>query len=114
MTPQSIDLPVGEHALVCENPSGARLERTVAIRPGEDALVQTPLATMALLTPHLVRGDAIRVDGDAASAAPRRLASGRRKISLEKAGQIVDTRWVDLPPSGCKLLDDPELHCENP
>jgi serine/threonine-protein kinase len=112
-TPQTLSLPPGKHALVCENPSGARLERNVELTPGAELVVQEALGS-ALLTPVLTRGDSIVLDADAASPAARHAVPGRHRVTLLRAGATLEARWIDLPPGGCRLVDSPALSCEGP
>jgi hypothetical protein len=53
------------------------------------------------------------IDDDPPSEA-REATPGRHRITLYRKGQIVDTRWVDVRPEGCRVVDTPQLACEKP
>ena len=112
-TPQSVALPAGEHRLRCANPSGGLLERIVTVSAGEHAEVEARLDAQALVAPHLVRGDAVSLDEQPVRGAAH-VAAGRHRVSLQRDGAVIDTRWLDVPTSGCALFDQPELRCERP
>ncbi len=113
-TPQSLTLAAGPHRLACENPSGARFERSVELAAGETQRIEERLTATAELRPSLHRGDALAIDGASASRAARTVSVGRHRVSLLSAGQVLDARWLDVPAAGCRLSDTPDLHCENP
>ncbi len=112
-TPQRLQLPPGSYALSCKNPAGGRFDRTIALAPGASEEVRESLATVELRL-SLRRGDAVAVDRGPATPSPRPVGLGRRHIDLYSAGQIVDTAYVEVRASGCRLTDTPTLHCESP
>jgi hypothetical protein len=69
---------------------------------------------MVRLQPHLTRGDAIAVDTGKPANAPVEIEPGRHRVTLYQSGAEVETRWIDVPPGGCKLVDAPRLACEKP
>jgi eukaryotic-like serine/threonine-protein kinase len=114
-TPQTLALAPGAHHVACKNPvSGQSLSRDVVLAPGESRTLRERLYATVRVTPQLQRGDAVTVDDDAPSAASRELAPGRHRVTLTAAGAPLDTRWIDVPPGGCRLVDKPELACEKP
>ena len=114
-TPQTLRLPPGAHHLVCVNSaSGGRLTRDLDLRPGEQRQLRERLYPLVRLQPRLSRGDAFAVDGGAPGGAPVEVEPGRRRVTLFKAGAAVDTRYVDVAPAGCILVDAPRLACEKP
>ena len=113
-TPQTLTLEGGRHALHCVSASGAILDRSFELVAGEHRVVEERLVATAELRPKLTRGDTVRVDDDDIGPGGHTASVGRHRVTLLKDGAIIDTRWVDLPPTGCRLLDAPELHCEHP
>ena len=115
-SPTTLTLPPGPHHLVCANPvSGRRLTRDLALAPGERRELREQLYA-----------DGAR---PAAPRARRRLRHRRRQARVRlpptsspaaaasrcyKAGAEVETRWLDVPPAGCTLVDAPALACEKP
>ena len=69
---------------------------------------------MVRVRPHLVRGDAFAIDGGKPASAAADVEPGRRRVTLLKEGAEVETRWLDVPPAGCTLVDAPALACEKP
>ncbi|MEO6951987.1 MAG: serine/threonine-protein kinase [Polyangia bacterium] len=112
-TPQALALPAGEHRLRCTNPSGGLLERTVALSAGATKDVEARLDAQTLVTSHLVRGDTVSID-DQPVHGSLRITAGRHRVSLQRASVVIDTRWLDVPQTGCALFDQPELRCERP
>ena len=112
-TPQSVVLPAGEHHLRCTNPSGGLLVRTVTLSAGEHQAVEARLDAQALVAAHLVRGDAVWLDEQPVRGAIH-VAAGRHRVLLQRDGTVIDTRWLDVPASGCALFDQPELRCDRP
>jgi serine/threonine-protein kinase len=114
-SPQSVTLPGGQHHLECKNPvSGQALVRDLVLAPGESRALREQLYSTVRVTAVLRRGDALTVDGDAPGAGPRQVVPGRRRVTLLSAGKELETRYVDVPPAGCRLVDMPELRCEKP
>jgi eukaryotic-like serine/threonine-protein kinase len=114
-TPQTLTLPAGPHHLVCANPvSGNRLTRDLDLQPGERRELRERLYAMVRLQPRLARGDAFAVDGGKTASAATDVESGRRRVTLYRAGAEIDARWIDVPPGGCILVDAPLLACEKP
>ena len=114
-SPTTLSLPPGPHRLSCVNPvSGNRLTRDLELQPGERRELREKLYATVHVQPHLVRGDAIAVDGTPASSAAAQVEPGRHRVTLYKAGAEVETRWIDVPPRGCTLVDAPQLSCEIP
>jgi hypothetical protein len=101
--------------VLCRNPaSGARVERVVELRAGEERTLKERLYQPARLTPSLTRGDAFSVDDAPAGPAAREVEPGRRRVTLYAGGREVDTAYLDVAPGGCRLVDAPRLACENP
>jgi hypothetical protein len=114
-TPQTLTLPPGQHHLECKNPvSGQTLQRDLELAPGESRALRERLYATVRVTAQLTRGDALSVDGDAPAAAPRQVAPGRRRVTLFSAGKELETRYIDVPPDGCRIVDKPEVKCEKP
>ncbi|MDB4966630.1 MAG: hypothetical protein JWN44_2319 [Myxococcales bacterium] len=114
-TPQSVTLPPGPHHVVCVNPaSGNRLTRDVDLAPGERRELREKLYALVRVQPRLARGDAVAVDDSNPANAATEVAPGRRRVRLFKAGAEIDSRWIDVPPGGCILVDAPRLACEKP
>src|SRR5262249_12789934 len=112
-TPQTLSLPPGPHHLVCANPvSGQRLTRDLELQPGEQRALREHLYAMVRVQPRLSRGDALAIDSQKPSPAPTAVEPGRRRVTLYRAGAEVETRWIDVPPAGCILVDAPRLACE--
>jgi hypothetical protein len=114
-TPQTLSLPPGPHRLVCVNGvSGQRLTRDLTLAAGERHEVRERLYAMVRVQPRLSRGDAFAVDGGKPASGAADVEPGRRRVTLYKAGAALDTRWIDVPPAGCTLVDAPQLACEKP
>jgi hypothetical protein len=114
-TPQTLTLPPGQHHLECKNPvSGQALVRDLQLAPGAHDSLRERLYATVRVTAQLSRGDALSIDGDPPGAGPRQVAPGRRRVTLFAAGSEVETRYVDVPPAGCRIVDKPELHCDKP
>jgi eukaryotic-like serine/threonine-protein kinase len=114
-SPASLTLPPGPHHLSCVNPvSGNRLTRDLDLKPGERRELREKLYATVRVQPRLTRGDAFAVDGAKPSSSTAEVEPGRRRVTLYKAGAEVETRWIDVPPGGCTLLDAPRLTCEKP
>jgi hypothetical protein len=114
-TPQTLSLPPGPHHVVCVNPvSGQRLTRDLALAAGQRHELRERLYAMVRVQPRLTRGDAFAVDGGKPASGVADVEPGRRRVTLYKAGAALDTRWIDVPPAGCTLVDAPQLTCEKP
>jgi hypothetical protein len=114
-TPQTLTLPPGQHHLECKNPvSGQSLVRDLQLAPGELRPLREWLYATVRVTASLGRGDALSLDGDAPAAGPRQVAPGRRRVTLLSGGQEIETRYIDVPLTGCRIVDKPELRCEKP
>jgi hypothetical protein len=114
-TPQTLTLAPGRHHLECKNPvSGAALVRDLELSPGETTTLKERLYAAARITPRLDRGDAFSLDDGAPASAARDATPGRHRVTLFAAGKTVETRWVDVRPEGCRLVDTPALTCEKP
>jgi hypothetical protein len=114
-TPAAVTLPPGKHHLECKNPnSNQSLVRDIELAPGEARQVRERLYATVRVTPQLARGDALSIDGDAPSAAARQVEPGRRRVTLYVAGKELETRYLDVPPAGCRVVDKPELACQKP
>jgi hypothetical protein len=114
-SPATLTLPPGPHHLVCVNPvSGNRLTRELDLRPGERRELREKLYALVRVAPRLTRGDAVAVDGGKPSSSPPEIEPGRRRVTLYQAGAEIETRWIDVPPGGCTLVDAPRLACEKP
>jgi hypothetical protein len=114
-SPTTLTLPPGPHHLACVNPvSGNRLTRDLELRPGERRELREKLYAMVRVQPRLTRGDAFAVDGAAAASTARDVEPGRRRVTLYKSAAEIETRWIDVPPGGCTLVDAPRLSCEKP
>jgi serine/threonine-protein kinase len=114
-SPATLTLPPGQHRLVCVNPvSGRRLARDLTLAPGEHRELREKLYATVRLQPRLSRGDAFAIDGGKPASAPTEVEPGRRRVTLYKAGAELETRWLDVPPAGCTLVDAPSLACEKP
>ncbi|MGZ3439147.1 MAG: protein kinase domain-containing protein, partial [Polyangia bacterium] len=114
-SPATLTLPPGQHHLLCLNPvSGNRLTRDLELKPGEHRELREKLYAMVRIQPRLTRGDALALDGGPPSSSPPQVEPGRRRVTLYKAGAEVETRWIDVPPTGCALVDAPRLSCEKP
>jgi len=106
-TPQAVTLPIGPHHVVCENPSGARLERDVVLAGDQE--IEERLAVDALVTPRLAAGETYALDDGVPRTGPTRVASGRHRVTVVHAGAQPETRWIDVPARGCALGTD--LRC---
>jgi hypothetical protein len=114
-TPQTLSLPPGRHRLECTNPAAGRsLVRDLDLAPGATTSVRERLYGSVRVTPALRRADAFAVDDDAPSAGARDVEPGRRRITFYAGGQPLATRYVDVPPEGCRLVDAPAAACEKP
>jgi len=114
-SPATLTLPPGPHHLVCVNPSsGRRLTRDLTLAAGEQRELREKLYATVRVQPRLSRGDAFAVDGSKPASAAADVEPGRRRVTLYKAGAEVETRWLDVPPAGCTLVDAPSLACEKP
>ena len=114
-SPATLTLPPGAHHLVCVNPvSQQRLTRDLTLAAGEHRELRERFYVMVYVQPRLVRGDAFAVDGGKPAAAAAVVEPGRRRVTLYKAGAEIETRWLDVPPAGCTLVDTPRLACEKP
>ena len=114
-TPQTLRLPAGPHHVTCVNPvSGHRITRDLELAGGERRELRERLYATVRLQPRLRRGDAFAVDGGAPSLAALEVEPGRRRVTLYQAGAELETRWLDVPPAGCILVDAPRLACERP
>jgi hypothetical protein len=114
-SPATVSLPPGPHHLVCVNPvSSQRLTRDLELAPGERRDLREKLYAMVRMQPRLTRGDAFAVDGGKSASVAIDVEPGRRRVTLLKSGSAVETRWLDVPPAGCTLLDAPQLACEKP
>jgi hypothetical protein len=110
-TPQTVKVAAGTHKVSCVNPvSGNRLTREVEVKAGERRELRERLYAMVKVQLRLTRGDRVSVDG----AAVGEVEPGRRRVTLYKGGAEVETRYVDVPPTGCILVDVPRLACEKP
>ena len=114
-SPATLSLPPGPHHLVCVNPvSGQRLTRDLDLAAGERRELREKLYAMVRMQPRLTRGDAFAVDGGKSASVASDVEPGRRRITVYKAGVAIETRWLDVPPAGCTLVDAPQLACEKP
>lgn len=94
--------------------SQQRLTREVTLAPGERRELREKLYAMVRVRPRLSRGDAFSVDGGKPASGAADVEPGRRRVTLYKAGAEVETRWLDVPPAGCTLVDAPQLACDKP
>ena len=69
---------------------------------------------MVRVHPRLTRGDAFAFDGAKPASSTAEVEPGRRRVTLYQSGAEVETRWIDVPPVGCALVDAPRLACEKP
>jgi hypothetical protein len=94
--------------------SGQALVRDLDLAPGAHDSLRERLYATVRVTAELARGDALSVDGDPPGAGARQVAPGRRRVTLFSAGSEIETRYIDVPPTGCRVVDKPELRCEKP
>ncbi len=108
-------LPVGDHALLCEHPSGARLERSRhhPSRRGDARRSAAPAHRRDDAAAHARR----RRSCSTATPRPLPFVTSRRggeRSRSQRAATPSTPAGSICPPSGCKLVDTPELSCENP
>jgi hypothetical protein len=114
-TPQTVALPAGHHRVECTNPAAGRsLVRDLDLRPGDHTTVHEKLYPSVRVVPALSHADAFAVDDGAPTAGAREVEPGRRRITFYAAGHAVATRYVDVPPEGCRLVDAPAAACAKP
>jgi hypothetical protein len=112
---QLLRLAPGKHHVECKNPlSGAQLTRDLTLAPGTHEELQAHLYNPTTITARLTRGDAFAVGSDAAAAGARTVEPGRRRVTLYARGRELETRYLDIRPEGCVLVDQPELACQRP
>jgi hypothetical protein len=110
--PLTLQLPAGPHHVECRQPGGAGLSRDVTLSAGATEVLRDRLFAAARVFTHLAAEFAI--DDGKPSSDPKEAQPGRHKITLYRSGKIADTRWVDIRPEGCRVVDTPELKCEKP
>jgi serine/threonine-protein kinase len=114
-TPQTLALPPGRHHLECTNPAAGRsLVREVDLAPGARQELRERLWGTVRITPALVHADAFAVDDGPVAAGARDVAPGRRRITFYAGGKPAATRYLDVPPEGCRLVDSPAATCDKP
>jgi hypothetical protein len=108
---QPIELPAGNHRVVCENPvTGARLEREIEIHAGRTETLRDVLAVRVVVTVGTARP--VRIDGvEHRPGARVELTAGSHRVETLEDGRAVDTRYVPIPTVPCTLRDQPELNC---
>jgi hypothetical protein len=114
-TPQTLSLPPGHHHIECTNPAAGRsLTRELDLLPGQLRELRERLYGTVRVTPSFTHADAFAVDDGRVAADVHEVEPGRRRITFYVAGKAIATRYIDVPPEGCRLVDVPAAACEKP
>jgi serine/threonine-protein kinase len=114
-TPQTLTLAPGKHRVECANPiSHASFVRDIELGAGEETALKERLYAAAHVTAQLKRGDAFSLDDGAPGAGTRDATPGRHRVTVYAKGRELDSRYLDVRPEGCRLVDSPELACQKP
>jgi hypothetical protein len=114
-TPQTLSLAPGRHHVECANPvAGRGLVTDVELAAGETRDLKQRLYSPVHVTPALAHADSFAVDDGAPATGARDVEPGRRRVTFYRSGQTLGTRYLDVPPEGCRLVDEPQPACERP
>jgi hypothetical protein len=114
-TPQTLTLTPGRHHVECAATSTSRaLAADVDLAPGATRTLRQILYPPVRVMPLFSERYAFSVDDDKPVVGVPEVVPGRHRITLFRDGTPVSTAWVDIPPDGCRLVDQPQPACVAP